>query len=56
MNQLFDTQEKLTKTTYLIPEYKTVNYFLKIENEFNFSKEKYILNNILRYTTNCNSL
>lgn len=43
---LFDTQQKITKTTYLIPEYKAVNYFLKIDNEFNLSKEKCILNNI----------
>ena len=47
-NSLFSMQEKITKTNYLIPEYKTVNYFLKIDNEFNFSKEKYILNNILK--------
>ena len=44
---LFDNQEKITKTTYLIPEYKRVNYFLKIENEFSSSKEKYILDSIL---------
>jgi hypothetical protein len=44
---LFDSPEKLTKTTYLIPEYKAVNYFLKIDNEFNLSKEKYILDSIL---------
>jgi hypothetical protein len=44
---LFDNQEKITKTTYLIPDYKRVNYFLKIENEFSSSKEKYILDRIL---------
>ncbi|WP_303316782.1 IPExxxVDY family protein [Flavivirga abyssicola] len=44
---LFDSEEKITRTTYLIPEYKTVNYFLKIDNDINFSKEKYILNNVL---------
>ena len=44
---LFDTQQKITKTTYLIPEYKAVTYFLKIDNEFNLSKEKCILNNII---------
>ena len=44
---LFDTQQKITKTTYLIPEYKAVTYFLKIDNEFNLSEEKYILNNII---------
>ncbi|SFZ90401.1 hypothetical protein SAMN05428642_101915 [Flaviramulus basaltis] len=44
---LFDTEQKITKTSHLLPEYKTVNYFLKIDSEFSFSKEKYILNNIL---------
>ena len=44
---LFDTQQNITKTHYLLPEYKTVNFFLKIDSEFSFSKEKYILNNIL---------
>ncbi len=44
---LFENQERITKTTHLIPEYKRVNYFLKIDNQFNFSKEKYILNSIL---------
>ncbi len=45
---LFDSEEKITRTTYLIPEYKTVNYFLKIDNEIHFSKEKYVLNNVLK--------
>lgn len=45
---LFDNQEKITRTTHLIPEYKRVNYFLKINNEFNLSEEKYILNRILK--------
>lgn len=45
---LFETQQKITKTFYLVPEHKTVNYFLKIDNEFSFSKEKFILNNILK--------
>lgn len=46
-NSLFSTEERITQTNYLIPEHKAVNYFLKIDNEFNLSKEKYILNNIL---------
>lgn len=46
-NSLFNTQDTITKTAFLLPEYKQVNYLLKIENEFNFSKEKYILNQIL---------
>lgn len=45
---LFDVKEKITKTTNLIQEYKRVDYFLKIDNEFNFSKEKYILDSILK--------
>lgn len=45
---LFNNKEKITKTTNLIPEYKRVNFFLKIDNQFNFSKEKYILNSILK--------
>jgi len=45
---LFENQEKITKTTHLIPEYKRVNYFLKIDTAFNLSKEKYIVNSILK--------
>ncbi|WP_248724452.1 IPExxxVDY family protein [Seonamhaeicola sp. ML3] len=45
---LFNVQEKITRTDYLIPERKTVNYFIKINSDFNFTKEKYILNSILK--------
>ncbi|MDG1728319.1 MAG: IPExxxVDY family protein [Algibacter sp.] len=45
---LFDNQDKITKTFQLLPEHKTVNYFLKIDSEFSFSKEKYILESILK--------
>jgi len=45
---LFDNQEKITKIFQLLPEHKTVNYFLKIDSEFSFSKEKYILDSILK--------
>lgn len=45
---LFNIREKITKTTNLIPEYKRVDYLLKIDNEYQFSKEKFILNNILK--------
>lgn len=45
---LFNNQEKIIKIINLIPEYKRVNFFLKIDNQFNFSKEKYILNSILK--------
>ncbi|GAA4935542.1 hypothetical protein GCM10023314_04830 [Algibacter agarivorans] len=44
---LFDTQQNIIKTSHLLTEYKTVNYFLKIDSEFSFSKEKYILDSIL---------
>ncbi|WP_346881750.1 IPExxxVDY family protein [uncultured Algibacter sp.] len=44
---LFNTQQHTIKTNYLVPEYKTVNYFLKIDSAFNFRKEKYILDSIL---------
>ena len=44
---LFDTQEHIIKTYNLVPEYKQVNYFLKVDNEYNHTKEKYILNRIL---------
>jgi len=44
---LFSNEELITKTYNLIPEYKRVNYFLKIDNQYNFSKEAYILNSIL---------
>jgi len=45
---LFENQDKITRTTHLIPEHKRINYFLKIGNEFNLSNEKYILNSILK--------
>ncbi|MBD0831133.1 IPExxxVDY family protein [Aestuariibaculum sediminum] len=44
---LFDLQEKITRISYLVPEHKAVNYFLKIDNEFSSNKEKYILQSIL---------
>ncbi len=45
---LFNDQEKITKTSYLIPEYKFVNYFLKIENELSTSKEQFFVKRILQ--------
>jgi hypothetical protein len=45
---LFDNQEKVTKTFQLLPEHKTVNYFLKIDSAFSLSKEKYIVDSILK--------
>lgn len=44
---LFNIQGHITKTHHLIPEYKSVNYFLKINSDNNFSKEAFILSNIL---------
>ncbi|WP_136482203.1 IPExxxVDY family protein [Cognatitamlana onchidii] len=48
IRSLFDTQEKIIKTFHLLPEHKTVNFFLKIESDFSFNKEKYIVDSILR--------
>ena len=48
LKSLFNTEEKILKTTYLIPEYKKVNFFLKIEKEYNSGNEKYILDSILK--------
>ncbi|MFL1012384.1 IPExxxVDY family protein [Flavisericum labens] len=45
---LFDTEEKIIKTFHLLPEHKTVNYFLKIDGDFGQHKEKYILETILK--------
>ncbi len=44
---LFDAEEKSIQTTYLLPEYKAVNYLLKIENECSTRKEAFILNKIM---------
>jgi hypothetical protein len=45
---LFNAQHKVIKTYNLIPEYGKVNYFLKIDNEFNNNTEKQIINNLLK--------
>ncbi|WP_067145227.1 IPExxxVDY family protein [Pseudotamlana agarivorans] len=45
---LFDSQEKIIKTFHLLPEYKTVNFLLKIDSEISSSKTKYILDNLLK--------
>ena len=42
---LFETNQSITFN--LLPELKHVNYLLKIDDEFNLSKEKYIINTIL---------
>ncbi len=43
---LFETQSKILRTHNLIPEYKKVNYLLKIDNDGNFIDEKAIINSI----------
>jgi len=43
---LFDASAKVIKSYNLIPEYKNVNYFLKIENEDNSINIKNIINKI----------
>ncbi|KJD36618.1 hypothetical protein PW52_02940 [Tamlana sedimentorum] len=47
VNSLFQNQQKVIKTTFLLPEHKSVNYFLKIDFEFSNNKKKLLLNNIL---------
>lgn len=44
---LFDSEEKITKIFYLIPEYKQVNYFLKIDNELDDAQKKLIIDAII---------
>ncbi|WP_339917856.1 IPExxxVDY family protein [Yeosuana marina] len=45
---LFETTHSITKTFNLIPELKSVNYLLKIDDELHITKEKYIINTIIR--------
>lgn len=40
---LFDATSKVIKTYNLIPEYKNVNYFLKIENDDNYINLKSVI-------------
>jgi hypothetical protein len=40
---LFDATSKVIKTYNLIPEYKNVNYFLKIENDDHYMNLKNII-------------
>ena len=46
-NSLFGEDTSGATNFYLLPEYKKVNFLLKIETEFQ-NKEKIILNNILK--------
>jgi hypothetical protein len=43
---LFNVPNKIIRTHNLIPEYKKVNYFLKIYNDGNFINEKSVIANI----------
>jgi len=43
---LFDDNEKVLKTFYLIPEYKKVDFFLKISEESHSFDENLILNKL----------
>ncbi|MFV0565752.1 MAG: IPExxxVDY family protein [Flavobacteriaceae bacterium] len=47
-NSLFNTEEKITQTTYLIPEHKKINFFLKIEGGLDTLEEQHTINNILK--------
>lgn len=44
---LFDPQEQIIQTHHLIPENKNVNFFLKIDNQFDIREEKQLLKNIM---------
>lgn len=43
---LFEAQSNILRTYNLIPEYKKVNYLLKIDNDGNFIDEKTIIHKI----------
>ncbi|WP_431132860.1 IPExxxVDY family protein [Psychroserpens mesophilus] len=43
---LFDNQTSIMKTYHLLPEFKNVDYFIKVTNENQNFNEKYILNRI----------
>lgn len=43
---LFNDTEKVLKTSHLIPEYKKVDYFIKISDEIQNVDEKLILNKL----------
>jgi len=47
-NSLFGEENFSTTTHFLLPEYKKVNYLLKIETDLTFNKEKLILSKLLK--------
>jgi len=47
LNSLFNDAPLRTQTHYLVPEFKQVNYLLKVESQVNLNQEKTILNKIL---------
>ena len=48
LNSLFGDENFGSTTHFLLPEYKKVNYLLKIETDLTFNKEKLILNKLLK--------
>ncbi|WP_452220116.1 IPExxxVDY family protein [Lacinutrix salivirga] len=45
---LFQLEQSTSKTFYLLPEYKKVSYLLKISTQYNVSKQKQILDTIIK--------
>jgi hypothetical protein len=43
---LFTVPNKIIRAHYLIPEYRNVNFFLKIDNDASFINEKALINRI----------
>lgn len=44
---LFESTQNITKTYNFLPEFKNVNYLLKVDDAFPIEKEKHIINTIL---------
>ena len=47
-NSLFGNENFGSTNHYLLPEFKKVNYLLKVETDITFNKEKLILNKLLK--------
>lgn len=48
LNSLFGNENFGSTTHYLLPEYKKVNYLLKIETDLTINKEKQIISKLLK--------
>ncbi|WP_452225338.1 IPExxxVDY family protein [Lacinutrix chionoecetis] len=48
IDSLFNSNQTVTKTHHLVPEFGKANYLLKINSEVNTNKEKLILEKILK--------